>query len=310
MSDFNINQIPNQPGKVAIVTGANTGLGLETAKALVQKEMKVIMACRNLEKGNKAKNDILREVPQAALAVLEIDLSKLASVRHFADTFLTQYDRLDLLINNAGVMMPPYQKTEDGFELQMAANYFGHFLLTGLLIDTIMKTPASRVVSLSSISHKNATINFNDLQSESDYSKSEAYGQSKLACLLFAKELQRRLDRYDHGDTLSLAAHPGVSNTDLSRHFPKWLSIVATPMMLLLTHPPERAARPTLLAALGTDVEGGEYYGPQGFKEMKGEPGKAQAEPQAKDEWMAKKLWEVSEQLTDIRYNFTSATTT
>ena len=303
MSNFNINQIPNQPEKVAIVTGANTGLGYETAKALARKEMKVIMACRDLKKANKAKDNILKDVPQAPLEVMKIDLSKLASVRQFADTFLAKYDRLDLLINNAGVMMPPYQKTEDGFELQMGANYFGHFLLTSLLIDTILKTPESRVVSLSSIAHKDATINFNDLQSESNYSKSEAYGQSKLACLLFAKELQRRLDRRDHSDTLSVAAHPGVSNTELARHFPKWLSIIATPIMSILTHSPESAARPTLLAALGSSVEGGAYYGPQGFKEMKGEPGKAKAAPQAEDEWMAKKLWEVSEKLTDTKFD-------
>ncbi|MCL4131139.1 UNVERIFIED_CONTAM: hypothetical protein GTU68_051550, partial [Idotea baltica] len=179
--------------------------------------MAVIMACRNLKKAETAKQQILEKAPNAQVETMEIDLSSLKSVRAFAAAFLKKHKTLDLLINNAGVMIPPYSKTEDGFELQMGANYFGHFLLTGLLLEAIENTPNSRIVSLSSIAHKSGKINFDDLQSEENYSKMEAYSQSKLACLMFAFELQKRLDAKG-SKTLSVAAHPGVSNTNLSQH--------------------------------------------------------------------------------------------
>lgn len=170
-----INHLPSQKGRIIIVTGANSGLGYENTLSLAKKGAKVIMACRNLKKASAARENIESEVPGADLEVMEIDLSKLSSVRNFAKAYQSKYDRLDVLINNAGVMMPPYSKTEDGFELQFAANYLGHFLLTGLLLDTIVNTPDSRIVSLSSIAHKSGKINFEDLQSEEKYNASEAY---------------------------------------------------------------------------------------------------------------------------------------
>ncbi|CAM4159091.1 oxidoreductase [Gillisia hiemivivida] len=302
MSTLKLDDIPNQKEKIAIVTGANAGLGFETTLELVKKEIKVIMACRNLNKGQSAKNEILKQVPKAKLEIIEIDLSELDSVREFVKSFLAKYNSLDLLINNAGVMMPPYQKTKDGFELQMAANYFGHFLLTGLLIDIITKTENSRIISLSSIAHKNASINFEDLQSEQKYSKFGAYAQSKLACLIFSKELQRRLEANKKTNTISIAAHPGASNTELARHLPKLASILLTPLLLLVTHSPRNAAKPTLLASLSKNVDGADYYGPQGFMEMNGNPGLAKAESQAYDVLVAKRLWEESEKLTGINF--------
>ncbi len=302
MSNLEIDEKTNLKEKIAIVTGANAGLGFETTLALVKNGFTVIMACRNMNKAKEAKSEILKQVPTAQLEIIKIDLSQLDSVREFADSFLTKYTRLDLLINNAGVMMPPYQRTEDGFELQMAANYFGHFLLTGLLIDVITKTKNSRIVSLSSIAHKNASINFDDLQSEQKYSKFGAYGQSKLACLIFSKELQRRLEANQKVNSISVAAHPGASNTELARHLPKLATILLSPLLLLVTHSPKNAAKSTLLAALGDQVNGGDYYGPQGFMDMNGSPGAAKAEPQAYDVLDAKRLWEVSEKLTGIHF--------
>ncbi|MEK6478448.1 oxidoreductase [Catalinimonas sp. 4WD22] len=298
----NSNDLPLQDGRIFIVTGANTGLGYETALALAKKGGKVIMACRNLSKANAAKTKIETEVPKADLEVMEIDLSSLQSVRNFAKVYQSKFDRLDVLINNAGVMMPPYTQTEDGFELQLGANYLGHFLLTGLLLDTILKTPNSRVVTLSSIAHKNGKINFDDLQSEKKYSASDAYGQSKLACLMFTFELQRRLEKEGHHQTISTAAHPGVAMTELSRHMPKVVyTLLKYTVAPFLTHAPSEGAKPTLLAAIG-DAKGGDYFGPTGFNEMKGKAGKATCTDLSKDEAIAKRLWEVSEKLVGLKY--------
>jgi NAD(P)-dependent dehydrogenase (short-subunit alcohol dehydrogenase family) len=297
-----INNLPPQEGRIIIVTGANTGLGYEDSLILAKKGAKVIMACRNLEKANAAKDSIIKEVANADLEVMEIDLSSMSSVRNFAKTFQSKYDQLDILINNAGVMMPPYSKTEDGFELQFAANYLGHFLLTGLLLEIILKTPNSRIVSLSSIAHKSGKINFDDLQSEEKYSASVAYSQSKLACLMFAFELQRRLDKTGHNQTISTAAHPGIATTELSRHMPKLVYIVLKYTLApFITHKPKEGAKPTVLAAIG-EAKGGDYFGPTGFKEFKGDPGKAKSTELSNDEAIAKQLWEKSEELVGFQY--------
>lgn len=299
---FNLKNIKSQKGRIAIVTGANTGLGYETALGLAKKEATVIMACRNLQKAEAAKQKIMSEVPNADVDIIQIDLSKLASVRAFAKTYLAKYQQLDLLINNAGVMMPPYTKTEDGFELQMGANHFGHFLLTGLLLEALTRTPDSRVVSLSSLAHQNGKINFSNLNWEKDYSKLGAYGQSKLACLIFGYELQRRL-KAAGANTVSVIAHPGASDTELGRHFPKWLySILKYTLFPLVSHSPDKGALPTLMAALEPSSKGGEYYGPTGFQEMKGNPGLAKTSELSQNLEVAKKLWEVSEDLTGITY--------
>lgn len=297
-----ISSLPQQAGRVFIVTGANTGLGYETTLMLAKKGAKVVMACRNLSKANEAKANIVKEVPNATLEVLQIDLSSLNSVRNFAKAFQAKFDRLDVLVNNAGVMMPPYTKTEDGFELQLGANFLGHFLLTGLLLETILKTPNSRVVTLSSLVHKNGKINFDDLQSEKKYSASEAYAQSKLACLMFTRELQRRLEKAGHQQTISTASHPGIATTELSRHMPKLVyNLLKYTIAPFLTHSPNEGAKPTMLAAIG-EAKGGEYFGPTGFNEFKGKPGKAKSTPLSNDEAIAKQLWEVSEKLVGLNY--------
>ena len=297
-----INSLPRQDGRIIIVTGANTGLGYETALTLAKKGAKVIMACRNLSKANQAKKEIETEIPTADLEVMEIDLSSLNSVRNFAKEYMSKYDRLDILINNAGLMTPPYTKTKDGFELQFEANYLGHFLLTGLLLNTILKTPHSRIVTLSSIVHKNGKINFDDLQSEKKYSASGAYAQSKLACLMFTFELQRRLEKQVGHQTISTASHPGIATTELGRHMPKFLyTILRYTLARFFTHAPVEGAKPTILAAIG-DAKGGDYFGPTGFNEFKGEAGKANCTALSKDETIAKRLWEVSEDLVGLKY--------
>lgn len=302
MRNFDLAQFPNQKGRIAIVTGANIGIGYETALSLAKKEATVILACRTKSKAEAARADILKVVPEARVEIILLDLSKLKSVQAFADEYLDRYDRLDLLINNAGVMVPPFSLTEDGFELQMGTNYFGHFLLTGLLLPRLLKTGNSRIVSLSSIAHQQGEVDFDDLQSKKKYKPIKAYAQSKLACLMFAYELQRRLDAAGQTQTISVAAHPGVSPTNLMQHIPKFLTFVLTPLFKPFTHPPEKGAHPSLLAALDPTVKGGDYYGPTGYREMKGEAGQVGSTPLSKDKAVAKRLWEVSEQLTDFSY--------
>ena len=302
---FDISAIPSQRGRVAIVTGANTGLGYETTRDLAQKGMKVVMACRSEDRALPAKARIEADVPGADLEFMGLDLSALSSVRAFASAFRNGHERLDLLINNAGVMWIPYEKSVDGFEGHMAANYFGHFLLTSLLLDEMPDGPASRVVTLSSIAHRQPPkrIRFEDLNWERGYNKYQAYAQTKLACLLFAKELQRRLERSGRR-MLSVAAHPGVSETELIRTVKPWQrALVRYTIGPFILHPPREAALPTVMAALAPDVAGGEYFGPQGLREMKGPPGRAEVAPWAQDEDAARKLGEVSEELTGARFD-------
>ena len=301
MPPFNLNDIPSQKGRVAIVTGSNIGLGYETAIGLAQKEMKVVMACRNLAKAEKAKSKILKRVPHADLAILQLDLSSLKAVRAFAKSFNTQYDRLDLLINNAGLLAPPHTLTEDGFELQMGVNYFGHFLLTKLLMDKLEATPDARVVTLSSIAHKKGSINFDDMQSKKDYDPWGAYRQSKLACLIFMFELQRRLEA-NNCSTISVAAHPGVSITNIAKHQPWYIKLVIPFITPFFTHSVKAGAEPTLYAALGAEVKGRDYFGPGGAREMTGPAVKVNAKRNATDKVVAKKLWTISEELTGEKF--------
>jgi len=296
MTKFSIENIPSQKGRIAVVTGANIGLGYETTLALASKECKVIMACRNAKKAEKAKADILQQIPNADIEIMKLDLNSLQSVRNFAKAFSEKHNRLDLLINNAGLMIPPLMRTEDGFESQFGVNYLGHFLLTNLLFPIIKKSKNARIVSLSSNAHKQGEIHFDDLNSEKSYSKMKAYNQSKVACLIFAYELQRRLNAAK-SSVISVAAHPGVSETNLGQFIAKPFMILA-PLLRPLFHAPKEAAKPTLLAALGENVVGGEYFGPQGFSGMKGEPGRARSTGYSKKQDVAKRLWEVSEKLT------------
>ncbi len=304
--EFDINNIPEQNERIAIVTGANVGLGYETTLQLAKKGMKVIMACRNIEKAEHAKEQIVKAYQPANLEIMELDLNSLQSVRNFATNFKSQYNQLDLLINNAGVMIPPFSKTKDGFELQMGVNYFAHFLLTNLLFSLLDKTEGSRIVSLSSIAHEKGKINFDNLHAEKGYSKMKAYQQSKLACLMFAYELERRIEKAG-SNVISVAAHPGVSNTNLGRHIPKFAYKVFWPVFKFFTHSPDRAALPTLMAALHPDAKGGDYFGPTGFRGMKGDPDKVEPKPHAHDEEVAQKLWEVTEELTGEKFTLTAS---
>ena len=297
MKKWTEKDIPSQAGKTSIVTGANTGIGYETAGALAQKEATVILACRTLAKAEETKSKILQISPSAKLEPMEMDLAILASVKRFAQKFREQFDQLDLLINNAGIMMPPYQVTEDGFENQLATNYIGHFALTGLLLPLLTQTPASRVVSLSSLAHRWADIQFDDLHFEKGYNKQKAYGQSKRACLMFAYELQRRLTEAGHG-TISLAAHPGVSKTNLDRYFPA----IIRPLGTLFLQNQRKGALPTLFAATAKELKGGEYIGPDGFKEMRGHPKIVDSDEGSKDKNLAERLWKVSEEMTKVFY--------
>ncbi|NJN74040.1 MAG: SDR family oxidoreductase [Limnothrix sp. RL_2_0] len=300
--DFTLENISSQQGKMAIVTGANTGLGFETALGLAKVDATVILACRNLEKAEAAKTEILTKVPDAKLEVMQLDLASLSSVREFSAQYREKYAHLDLLINNAGIMFPPYSKTEDGFESQIGVNHLGHFLLTALLIDLMPDNSDSRIVSLSSNAHKFGKINFDDLQSEQKYSSTAAYGQSKLACLMFADELDRKLKASDK-NILSVAAHPGVAQTELSRHMPGFMvTLIRWTIAPFITHPVDEAALPTLLAALGSEVKGGDYFGPQGTAEMTGKPGIAVKADHAKDTDVTAKLWQVSEELTGQKF--------
>jgi NAD(P)-dependent dehydrogenase (short-subunit alcohol dehydrogenase family) len=299
MTHFDFEKIPSQKGRLAIVTGANIGLGFETALYLAQKEMQVILACRNAQKAEEAKQEIIRQVPKAQVICMSLDLSRLASVRAFAQQFQTNYSQLDLLINNAGIMMPPYQKTEDGFESQMGTNYWGHFLLTALLLPILEKTKASRIVTLSSVAHKWGDIYFDNLHFERNYVPQKAYGQSKLACLMFAYEMQRRLTKHK-SPVLSLAAHPGISTTNLGQYMP--FKAVFSVLSSLFFQSAKHGAEPTLRAALDTQLKGGEFLGPDGFLQYRGKAVLVKSNAVSYDLTKAQKLWEVSEKMTGIRF--------
>ena len=292
---------PSLEGKRAIVTGANTGLGYETTRELAKKGAEVIMACRNMDKAAQAKAQIQEEMPNAKLTTMQIDLASLDSVRKFAAKFNLDYSSLDLLINNAGVMMPPFELTDDGFELQFEANYLGHFLLTGLLLRKLKEAPAARVISLSSLAHDWGDIYFDDLNFNKNYDKRKSYGQSKLACLMFAYELERRL-RKENSTVLSLAAHPGISDTELSRYLPKFIRFISPIIMPLFAQSAKKGALPTLRAATDLSLTGGTYLGPDGNGEYKGNPVVVDSSLNSKDEEKAERLWAVSETLCDITY--------
>jgi NAD(P)-dependent dehydrogenase (short-subunit alcohol dehydrogenase family) len=296
MKKWTLDNMPDQTSRVAIVTGANTGIGFETAAALAAKNATVVMACRNRQKAEDAMARIRERRPDAKLEFVELDLASLASVERFAEAFRAGHDRLDLLINNAGVMIPPFGTTEDGFELQFGCNHLGHFALTGRLLDLLEATPDSRVVNVSSMAHRQGKMDFDNLNAEKGYSAMPAYSQSKLANLLFTFELQRRLDAAG-SKTLATAAHPGWTGTDLQRHsgFIRFLN-------LFFAQTPPMGALPTLRAAADPDAEGGDYFGPKGFYEMRGYPVKVGTTPAAKSELDARRLWEVSEELTGVSF--------
>ena len=294
--NWTAEQLGDQTGRVAIVTGANSGIGFETARVLAEKGATVVMACRNLVKANPKADEIRGAHPEATVEVMELDLSDLESVRGFADAFRAKHSRLDLLINNAGIMVPPYGTTAQGFETQFGVNHLGHFALTGSLLDLIVQTPGSRIVTVSSVAHQFGKIQFADLNWEKGYKAQSAYAQSKLANLLFTYELQRRLAAAGT-DTLAVAAHPGWTETNLQEHAKavKFLN-------QFFGQEPMMGALPTLYAATESGVHGAEYYGPSGFLEMNGPPKKVKSNGRSHDENVAQQLWNVSEELTGVRF--------
>ena len=290
-------QIPDQSGKIVIVTGANSGIGYEATRALAIKGATVIMACRSLEKGQSAENQIRAEFPDAQVLLRPLDLADLSSVQQFANTFLSEFDRLDVLINNAGVMAIPYHKTADGFEMQFGTNHLGHFKLNALLFDLLKKTPNSRIVTVTSYAHFFGWINFNNLNSERFYQKWLAYCQSKLANILFGYELQRRV-ALGGKNPLSIVVHPGWAATNLQHS--TWFFSLLNP---LLSQSQEMGALPSLYAATSPEVCGGEYIGPDGFLGQRGYPHKARSSRRSMDLDTAKKLWAISEEITGIQFD-------
>jgi len=290
--------IPDLAGRVAIVTGANSGIGYETAKALAQKGATVVMACRNLGKAYAAADNIRRNVADAQLEIIWLDLTDLALVREFATQFQAGHDRLDMLINKAGVMIPPFTETIDGFELQFGANHLGHFALTGHLLDTILSTPSARIVNVSSGAHRmgRGTIDFDNLNAEKGYRASGAYAQSNLSNLLFTLELNQHFIE-SNADSMAVAAHPGWTVTGLQRGFMLAISHV-------LGQSPQMGALPSLYAATAPVVQPNDYYGPGSYMELRGYPKKVDSSAAAKDAELARKLWAVSEELTAVSYNW------
>ena len=287
----------NLTGKTVIVTGSNTGIGYETALDLYKKGAKVYVACRNEEKAIHAIERMKADGGTGELVYEHLDLSSLASVKAFADNVIKAESKLDLLINNAGIMIPPPSKTEDGFETQFGVNFVGHFALTGHLFNLLESTIGSRVVTLSSIAHRGAVIDFNNFHLEKEYQNWREYGQSKLADIIFALEFEKRLRKNDN-QILSLAAHPGFSETDLQKYMDK--AVLAS--LELMTA--KEGAQPTLAACLREDAKGGQYWGPDGHNEQKGKPGLAKIDAVALDETLNAKLWDWAMETTKVSFPF------
>jgi NAD(P)-dependent dehydrogenase (short-subunit alcohol dehydrogenase family) len=297
MSKWTTANIPDQTGRTAVITGANTGLGYETAAALAAKGANVVLAVRNLDKGKDAARLVAQRHPGASVAVQELDLTSLDSIRAAADELRSNHESIDLLINNAGVMFTPKSTTKDGFELQFGTNHLGHFALTNLLLDRVLAAPGSRIVTVSSQGHRFVrAIRFDDLQWDRSYSRVGAYGQSKLANLLFTYELQRRLTGTN---TIAVAAHPGGSRTELTRNLPP-LVAAATRLAEPLFQSAGMGALPTLRAATGPGVLGGQYFGPDGFGEQRGHPKVVASSVASHDTDAQRRLWAVSEELTSV----------
>ena len=304
-NNWTVNDMPDLTGKVIVVTGANSGIGFEAAKEFARRGAQTIMACRSMDKAQAALDQIQAEIPNAPAEIMQLDLASQKSVRQFADAFKAKYDRLDVLANNAGIMMVPYGVTEDGFERQFGTNHLGHFALTGLLIDLLIKTPGARVVNVSSNAHRSGVMNFDNLMYENGdgYSPMGAYGRSKLANLLFTKELQRRFDAQDV-NALALSAHPGISTTNLAAHMTnRWYIKILMPLFGWMMQSAAMGALPTIRAAVDTAVTGGDYFGPKGSGERSGYPVVVQANDAAHNSADAQKLWQISEELTGVRYN-------
>lgn len=304
MSGWSIADIPDQTGRTVLVTGANSGIGFEAAKALAHRGAHVVLACRNQAKAVEAQRSI-EASGKASVEILPLDLSSLAQVREAAGKFRAKHSRLDLLVNNAGVMWLPRTLSADGQEMQFATNHLGHYALTGHLLDLVLGTPGARIVTVSSIAHAQGRIRFDDPSyANSHYSRLLSYGQSKVANLIFAYELARRLEARGV-KTASIACHPGVSATNLG--VPgfqniKVMAFMSDLMMKVVGQSPAAGALPTLYAATSPEARNGDYIGPDGFRQMRGAPRKVGSTRYSRDEDVARRLWELSEKITGVKY--------
>jgi NAD(P)-dependent dehydrogenase (short-subunit alcohol dehydrogenase family) len=298
-------EIPDQSGRTAVVTGASGGLGHQTARVLAGRGATVVLACRDLGKAEQAAGLIRAQAGRDSVAIVHLDLASLRSVRQAADDIRAACPRLDLLINNAAVMAAPYHRTEDGFELTFATNHLGHFALTGLLLDRLLATPDSRIVTVSSVGHRDGVMHFDDLQFTRKYSHRHAYWQSKLANLLFTYELSSRLQAAG-APTMALAAHPGVVGTELWRTSSRLERVVVSPGMRMLNfrlvHSVECGALPMLRAATDPAARAGQYYGPGGRRGYIGYPVLEESSPRSQSEPDRRRLWQISEELTGVSY--------
>lgn len=299
--------VGDQQGRTALITGANTGIGFETAKVLAEHGARVVLACRDLAKAKEAAAHIYAVTPNARVETLRLDLASLDSVREAAEQVRADHPHLDLLINNAGVINPAYRRTEDGFELHLGTNHLGHFALTGLLLDRLLATPDSRIVTISSSGHRRGDIHFDDLQLQRGFRLAAAYGQSKLANLMFTYELQRRLAATG-ARTLAVAAHPGNAHTEVGRNMPAPIRAALSPRLRTVNwwimQSAPMGALPTLRAAVDPAVRGGEYYGPSGAFEFTGFPTRVESSARSHDVDIQARLWRESERLTGITYQF------
>jgi NAD(P)-dependent dehydrogenase (short-subunit alcohol dehydrogenase family) len=308
---WTLSDMPDLTGKTAVVTGANSGLGLEASRALAGKGARVILACRNADRAEESRQNNLGELPGAKVEAMTLDLASLSSTRAFAESFGGRSDRLDVLCNIAGVMALPRRETADGFEMQFGTNHLGHFALTGLLMPALLRTPAARVVTQSSGAHRMGQINFDDLRAERSYGKWSAYGQSKLANLLFTYELGRRLEK-SGASTMSAACHPGYAATELQFAGARMEGSTLMERLFalgnqLLAQDAATGALPMLYAATAPAVRSGDYIGPDGLGELWGHPRKVDSSARSHDAAVAAKLWKVSEELTGVRYSLTAA---
>ena len=304
MTDWTAAQIPDLTGKYAVITGASSGIGFEAARAMAAKGAEIILAVRDISRGEACASRLRAEQRDAKLTVSAVDLASLASVKNFAERMEDTLPRLDILLNNAGLGLQDKRAvTVDGFERQFGTNHLGHFALTGRLIPTLLRAPIPRVVTIASIAHRRGKLDFDDLQTERPYSGRRAYGQSKLANLVFALELDRRA-RAQHSRLISVAAHPGVATTGFmaATEMPKLISQIGQLAIGVFGHSAAAGSLPGLYAATMPDVLGGQYWGPSGFMEIRGAPALAKIAPQAQDKESWTRLWAVSEQLTGVAY--------
>jgi len=301
MTDYRESDIPPQEGKTILITGANTGIGFDTARVLATRGARVLLGCRSEDKAVSAIEKIKAIKGDADVSWVPLDLTSLASIKAAAD-IVSQEVRLDALVNNAGVMIPPKQETSDGFELQFGVNHLGHFALTGQLLSKLKDQSGARIVNVSSLAHRNGKIDYKDIHAEKNYDRMARYSMSKFANILFTYELQRRLEKAN-ASAMSVACHPGGSATELGRYLPPFLSLLLTPLNLIMNTSAE-GALPTLMATTNAEVQGGDYFGPMRMGEIIHSAHKVKTIAAAKDEADAARLWDLSTELTNVEFAF------